>query len=394
MAFLLEPDLKEGKGGLRDAAVLGAVGSLLEFIAVDEPTRDAHDELLTIRIELHRTAGRPTDTLLLQDQDEIGGRLAPGGGDEIMAGVAAAGRRISWAGDDAWQRIRAWIDGPRRVRSGARPRDLGVGVMRVDDEIVVAPTPRISAAIVLHAAAEAGRMRLPFERGTVRRLAGSTGAVARPVAGIGARRLRRRCWRRGRRWWPSSRRSTTCGIWMRLIPEWAAVQNRPQRNAFHRFTVDRHLIEAVVQAAPLACPWNGPTCCSSPPSCTTSARATRATTPMPASNWSPPSAPRLGYPDDDVALLQTLVRLHLLLPDTATRRDLDDPKTVDAVAAEVGTRGDARPAGGADGGRRPRHRPDGVDAVAGRPHPRPRRAGSLGARRARSPAPVSRPTSR
>jgi len=46
---------------------------------------------------------------------------------------------------------------------------------------------------------------------------------------------------------------------------------------------------------------------------------------------------RLGYPDDDVALLQTLVRLHLLLPDTATRRDLDDPKTVDAVVAEVGT---------------------------------------------------------
>ena len=334
VAFLLEPDLKEGKGGLRDAAVLGAVGSLLEFIAVDEPTRAARDELLTIRVELHRTAGRPTDTLLIQDQDEIGGRLHRGGGDELMAGVAAAGRRISWAGDDAWQRIRAWIDGPRRVRSGARPRDLGLGVVRVDDEIVVADTDDLGA--VVHAAAEAGRMRLPFERDTVRRLADATGALPDP--------------------WPAPVRTDFlallasgpalvpvfealdhCGIWTRLVPEWAAVRNRPQRNAFHRFTVDRHLVEAVVQAGPLAASVERPDLLlvgallhdigKGYPGDHTDAGVELVAT----------IGTRLGYPGDDVALLQTLVRLHLLLPDTATRRDLDDPKTVDAVVAEVGT---------------------------------------------------------
>src|SRR3546814_7209930 len=48
--------------------------------------------------------------------------------------------------------------------------------------------------------------------------------------------------------------------------------------------------------------------------------------------------PRLGFPPADVAVLQAMVRHHLLLPDVATRRDLDDPETVRSVAEALGDR--------------------------------------------------------
>ena len=37
---------------------------------------------------------------------------------------------------------------------------------------------------------------------------------------------------------------------------------------------------------------------------------------------------RIGLPPADVDTLATVVRHHLLLPETATRRDLDDPVTI------------------------------------------------------------------
>jgi [protein-PII] uridylyltransferase len=49
-------------------------------------------------------------------------------------------------------------------------------------------------------------------------------------------------------------------------------------------------------------------------------------------------ATRMGFDPDDVETLVDLVRHHLLLPDTATRRDLDDPTTVSNVARAAGNR--------------------------------------------------------
>jgi [protein-PII] uridylyltransferase len=124
----------------------------------------------------------------------------------------------------------------------------------------------------------------------------------------------------------------------RYLPEWAQVRNKPQRNPYHRFTVDRHLLEATANAATLA------------------HRVTRVDLLLlgallhdigkgfPGDHTEvgmvvvAEIGRRIGLPPQDVDALVTMVRLHLLLPDTATRRDLDDPATAERVAKEVGGR--------------------------------------------------------
>ena len=124
----------------------------------------------------------------------------------------------------------------------------------------------------------------------------------------------------------------------RLLPEWSTVRNKPQRNPYHRYTVDRHLLEATANAATMTHRVSRPDLLllgtllhdigkGLPGDHTEVGMEVAATV-----------ATRMGLPADDVAVIVTLVRLHLLLPDTATRRDLDDPATAARVAEAVGSR--------------------------------------------------------
>ncbi|MFB9840660.1 HD domain-containing protein, partial [Actinoallomurus acaciae] len=126
------------------------------------------------------------------------------------------------------------------------------------------------------------------------------------------------------------------GLIERLMPDWERVRNRPQRNPVHTFTVDRHLVETAARAAAhtrdVARPdlllvgtllhdigkgWPGD-------HSKTGAVMAR------------DLGERFGFDADDVRVLETVVRHHLLLPETATRRDLDDPVTIETVAEAVG----------------------------------------------------------
>ena len=73
-----------------------------------------------------------------------------------------------------------------------------------------------------------------------------------------------------------------------------------------------------------------------------------------------------GFSQDDTEVLVSLVQHHLLLADTATRRDIEDPATVAMVADKVGRHDVPRAARRPHAGRRQGHRPGGVESVEGR----------------------------
>ena len=125
-------------------------------------------------------------------------------------------------------------------------------------------------------------------------------------------------------------------------PEWQAVRAQRQHNPYHRFTVDRHLMETAANAAELA------DRVARPDLLVTAALLHDLGKGAPGDHTdagvviAAAVATRMGYPPDDVATLVALVALHLLLPEVATRRDLDDPDTIERVAATVGDLGRLR----------------------------------------------------
>jgi len=70
-AHLLEPDLKESRGGLRDVTTLRALAASW---VTDRPHGEvdaAHERLLDVRDALHAVTGRPVERLLLAEQDAV-----------------------------------------------------------------------------------------------------------------------------------------------------------------------------------------------------------------------------------------------------------------------------------------------------------------------------------
>jgi [protein-PII] uridylyltransferase len=354
LAFLLEPDLKDSHGGLRDVNVLRAVAAYAPLLAdyVDLASLEPTAGLLTeIRVELHRSAGRELDRLLLQDQDHIAAVLDYPDADRLMAAVAEAGRKVAWVSEDAWRRQRLWQPdtgrGRGRGRFGRRSTAVGDGPPPADGEVEpgvaivqgeAGLTPAAAVAddssLPLRVAAVAAERNVPIARAALHRLADKATALPDPWPPE-TRQALVRVLATGRPAIDALETLDHDGLLVRFLPEWAAVRNRPQRNAYHRFTVDRHLLEAAANAAALVDRVDRPDLLlvgtllhdigKGYPGDHTDVGVVLVRT----------IAERMGFAPDDVDTLVAMCRLHLLLPDTATRRDLDDPTTIETVAAAV-----------------------------------------------------------
>ncbi|WP_432087464.1 [protein-PII] uridylyltransferase [Streptomyces sp. bgisy095] len=352
LQFLLEPDLKEARGGLRDAQALRAVAASWVADAPREGLDRARRALLDARDALHLATGRATDRLALQEQDAVAAELGLLDADTLLREVYEAARTISYATDVTWREVNRVLKArsarPRLRsllgRSGAKPpverTPLAEGVVEMDGEVVLARTarPERDPVLPLRAAAAAAQSGLPLSPHAVRRLAATAKPLPVPwpaeareelVTLLGA----------GEATVPVWEALEAEGIVTRLLPDWERVRCRPQRNPVHTWTVDRHLVETAVRAASLTRRVGRPDLLLVAALLHDIGKGWPGDHSVAGETIARDLAARVGFDRTDTATVATAVRHHLLLVETATRRDLDDPATVQAVAAAVGTLG-------------------------------------------------------
>jgi [protein-PII] uridylyltransferase len=341
LAFLVEPDLKESRGGMRDMHAMHAIAAAWVVDAPAEPVRAAYSWLLDVRGELHRRSSRATDRLVQQEQAPIAAALGIADTDDLMRRLYEAGRALEFATDEACRRAEAASRPPGRWRRSRAPvrRPLAAGVVEQGGEVHLArdASPASDPVLLLRAAAAAAQAGVPLAMHTLVRLTAESAPLPQPwpveardafVATLGA----------GRGAVVVFEALDQAGLLVRLIPEWERVRCRPQHNTVHRFTVDRHLVETAVEAAALTRRVGRPDLLLLGALLHDLGKGYPGDHTAAGVEVVPPVLRRMGLTGPDIALVTSLVQHHLLLPETATRRDLDDPATIDAVASAVGDR--------------------------------------------------------
>ncbi len=363
IAEMLEPDLKEGAGGLRDVQslhwggwALGAPGGPATFVERGflMPSDLARVEtgrelLLEIRVALQRVTNAHSDRLALQEHDAVAAQLGFDSADALVHDLANAARDIAWIAADAWSRVRESLDADPKSALADESLAQGVWLRGGRVHIVAEPDGSVPALRTLEAACAAAENAVPFDRASLTALR-ATGA---PTWDVWQRAGFVRLLRSGVDAVPVFEALDHEGVLARLLPEWKHVRSRPQRNAYHRFTVDRHLLEAVAQCARLldAGEENLPSgrepsveaivarACRRPELLLLGALLHDISKGLPGDHseigehTAEQVVRRMGFDSEAREILPWLVRNHLLMAEVATRRDLSDASVADNVAA-------------------------------------------------------------
>src|SRR4051812_673609 len=256
LAFLLEGDLKEAAGGLRDVTILRGIGRAGVADTMRPAVRAANLRLLDTRDALHLAVGRRVDRLVAQERAAVAELLELDDGDALLRRVAGDARTIAHAVDDAWRAVDRLSAGRRRGTAGTSPirRPVARDVGEQDGERGLARTaigPVPDPSLSLRVPAAAATVRLPIARATSEWLAAFCPPLPNP--------------------WPPAARAAlvsllgsgpgllptweTCdryGLIDAWLPEWARMRSLPQHHPVHRFTLDRHLVQAAYEATAYA----------------------------------------------------------------------------------------------------------------------------------------------
>jgi len=335
-AHRLEPDLKNGAGGLRDIETVRWIttaggGALVR--TTERESLDAAEEFLTrVRSALHLETGKRADRLPLELQPAVA--RAMGFADEprliaedgLMRAVFEHARSVRWIAGNVLSRA---------AEEASMPSTPPAAFEGIDDALealaTVAEAGDRSGAALLDSV-EVTPMPESFEWGDRTRDA-FLRVVRSGSAGVAALDALDRL-----------------GLLAQLLPAWAGVRCRPQRDPYHRFTVDTHLTSALVEMHGLLTGVDDDEMVEWARSQHTDRDAlllgallhdigktgegshVAAGTRIAAESL---GRMRVLAPTRELAAF--MVAEHLLLPDTATRRDLTDENLMLDVAARVGS---------------------------------------------------------
>jgi len=342
LAHLVEPDLKESYGGLRDLAVLRAIAAAWVTDVPHETVRVAAGTVLDTREALQRITGKATDKLVREVQPEVATMLDFNDAEALRRNVGLAGRAIAHASDVVWHRVRRQgRTGVRRLRSlrdnpGRTP--LVDGAVVQDGEVVLArdAKPGSDPVLALRAAAAAAQSGLLLSPHTISRLATESAPLPVPwprpardalISLLGA----------GKATVPVWEALDQAGLIVTWIPEWELVRGLPQDSPVHVWTVDRHLVQTAVEASSLTRESDRPDLLLLGALLHDLGKGLPGDHSHAGAAVVPTIGARLGLDSADIAVLEQLVAQHLLLSETATRRDPGDPATARAVADQVGS---------------------------------------------------------
>lgn len=366
---MLEPELKEGAGGLRDlhslrwaaACVLGEVGldplvGARYLGATDRrELAAAGDTLLAARCALHLVrgasgarAGAEADRLRLELQDDVATVLQWGDADELARRLALATRTVAHVHGRAWPLLAADARSGRRLRRVASRHlgggvDLVAGVVELDEAHTLARDP----ALGMRAVAAAADRGVHLGRATTERLRRQLEEQPRLRWDADSRSALLAALRAGPSGVSALEDADHVGLLTAYLPDWHRVRGRPQRNPLHRYDLDTHCLQAVAELVVIArgtiderhrLLWEG---LADPDTLLLATWLHDIGKAWPgdhsavgahvAREWTL----RMGFSQRRADRVSKLVRLHLLMPEVATRRDLDDEDELVAVAEQV-----------------------------------------------------------
>jgi len=388
--FLVEPNIKEGRGGLRDLQTLYwmtryvfGVQVMGELVGPESPgggiltaleakhARRSWDFLWTVRFHLHYVAGRAEDRLTFDMQPVVGARMGytrhgrQDGVERFMRHYFLTAREIT--------RITAVLEpavvraalGPPAIEAETDPWLREHNFVLADGKLLAAPGHDFEREPIqmlrilqvardrmlqLHPLAIRALIRHERQAITLRNDPAAAALFQDLLCGSAPQpeeHAREHGHAEGARWLTILNETGFLG---RYIPDWARIVGQMQFDTYHVFTVDEHTIEAVrvlnalergdmMEVAPIA---------SELVEDLQSRRALYTATLLHdiakgrggdhselGAELALQIGPGLGLSGEETDTVSWLVLHHLLLSQTAFKRDIDDPKTIMDLADTI-----------------------------------------------------------